>query len=303
MNWSANMPRHDHTPVTVIGLGSMGAALAGAFIDAGYPTTVWNRTTSKAEPLVSKGAVVTQTVREAVAASPLVVVCLSTYDATIDTLEQAGAELAGRTLVTLNTGTPDGARRMANWASQHGARFLDGAIKNVPMAVGKPDTLLYYSGDKAVFDEHETALRVLGGDTVHLGEEPDLAALYEMAVGGVLLPSILAFFQGATYVTARGLRADTLVRYTTKWLEMITSALPHLAKQIDTGDYTGPIGATVGIFEEALVEQRHYGQQERIDISWQAPIHDILNRAIAAGHRDHSISALVEVLRKPAQAA
>ncbi|WP_280233461.1 NAD(P)-dependent oxidoreductase [Nocardia cyriacigeorgica] len=297
------MAENDHTPVTVIGLGSMGSALAEAFIGAGHPTTVWNRTAGKAGPLVDKGAVAAPAVQEAVTASPLVIVCLSTYDATIDTLEHAGTELAGRTLVTLNTGTPDGARRMADWASGRGARFLDGAIKNVPMAVGKPDTLLYYSGNKAVFTEHEATLRVLGGDTVHLGEEPDLAALYEMAVGGVLLPSLLAFFQGSAYVTARGLQAGTLVRYTAKWLEMIISALPHLAEQIDTGDYTVPIGATVGIFAEALAEESHYGQREHVDVSWRAPIHHILNRAIADGHRDDSISALVEVLRKPEQVA
>jgi 3-hydroxyisobutyrate dehydrogenase-like beta-hydroxyacid dehydrogenase len=292
-----NMTGNDHMPVTVIGLGSMGSALAEAFVRAGHPTTVWNRTASKAEPLVDKGAVAARTVREAVAASPLVVVCLSTFDATMDTL--AGTEVAGRTLVTLNTGTPPGARRMADWASRHGARFLGGAIKNVPSAVGEPDTLLYYGGDKAVFAEHEATLRVLGGDTVHLGEEPDLAALYEMAVGGVLLPSLVAFFQGAAYVTARGLEASTMVGYTVKWLEMIGSVLPDLAKQIDTGDYTDPVGATIGIFTEAVAEERDYGQQEGFDVAWQTPLQEILDRAIAEGHRDHSISALVEVLRKP----
>ncbi len=106
-----------------------------------------------------------------------------------------------------------------------------------------------------------------------------------MAVGGVLLPSLLAFFQGTAYVTARGLSAESLVRYTAKWLEMISSALPHLARQIDTGDYTVPIGAAVGIFEEAIAEQRRYGQQEHLDVSWQAPLHHVLNRAIAEGHR------------------
>lgn len=45
------------TPVTVVGLGSMGRALAGAFAGAGHPTTVWNRTPAKAAPLVAKGAV------------------------------------------------------------------------------------------------------------------------------------------------------------------------------------------------------------------------------------------------------
>lgn len=36
------MTGQHRTPVTVVGLGSMGSALAEAFIDAGHPTTVWN---------------------------------------------------------------------------------------------------------------------------------------------------------------------------------------------------------------------------------------------------------------------
>jgi glutamyl-tRNA reductase len=60
--------------VTVIGLGEMGTALAGVFLEGGHPTTVWNRTPEKADALVAKGARWAVTVRDAVAASPLVVV-------------------------------------------------------------------------------------------------------------------------------------------------------------------------------------------------------------------------------------
>ncbi|MGW0548566.1 NAD(P)-dependent oxidoreductase [Streptomyces altiplanensis] len=292
------MTANHRTPVTVVGLGSMGRALAEAFIEAGHPTTVWNRTPEKAAPLVARGAVHAETIGEAVAASPLTVACLSTYDATLQSLEPAGDAPAGRTLVTLNSGTPAGARRMAAWAAGHGARFLDGAVKNVPSAVGRPDTLLYYSGDKATFDDHAETLRVLGGDTVHLGTEADLAALYESAVGGTLLPALLGFFQGAALVTARGLRASTLVPYTVKWLEMIGSVLPVLAEEIDTGDYTGP-ASSVGVFHDGIGYDEEMGEEAGIDTSWLAPMNDLVRRAVAEGHRDHSISSLVELLRKP----
>lgn len=36
--------------VSVIGLGAMGSALAGALLRDGHRITVWNRTTAKAEP-------------------------------------------------------------------------------------------------------------------------------------------------------------------------------------------------------------------------------------------------------------
>lgn len=42
--------------VTVLGLGSMGTALAGALLEAGHETTVWNRSAGKDEALVARGA-------------------------------------------------------------------------------------------------------------------------------------------------------------------------------------------------------------------------------------------------------
>lgn len=291
-----------HPPVTVVGLGSMGSALAEAFVAAGHPTTVWNRGVGKAAPLVALGATHETAIATAVAASPLTVACLSTYEVTRGVLEPAAAALAGRTLVTLNSGTPAGARETAAWAAGRGARFLDGAVKNVPAAVGEPDTLLYYSGDRAVFDDHVETLRVLGGDTLHLGADVDLAALYESAVGATLLPALVGFFEGAALVTARGLPARTLVPHSVKWLEMIASILPTLAEEIDTGDYTEP-ASSVRLFHDAVAHDAELGAEAGIDVGWHAPLNDLIRRAVATGHADHSISALVEVLRNPPRAA
>ncbi|MGC7096245.1 NAD(P)-dependent oxidoreductase [Amycolatopsis lurida] len=283
------------TDVTVAGLGAMGSALAQALIDAGYSVTAWNRTPGRAPALADHEVT---GIEQAVAASPVTIACLTTYDATLSALEPAAGALRGRTLITLNSGTPSGARTMADWATARGARFLDGAVKNVPDAVGKPDTLLYYSGDRAVFDQHTELLRTLGGDTVFLGDDVDLAALYEMAVGGTLLPALLGFFQGAALITARGLPAASLVRYEVKWLEMIAAVLPSLAEHIDTGDYTNP-ASSLGLFYETIAHDRELAEETGIDFSWNTPMHELLTRAVEQGHREHSIAALTELLRAP----
>ena len=44
------------TTVAVIGLGAMGSRMARRFLDAGYDVLVWNRTPTKAAPLVTLGA-------------------------------------------------------------------------------------------------------------------------------------------------------------------------------------------------------------------------------------------------------
>lgn len=274
--------------VTVIGLGLMGKALAEAFRKAGHPTTAWNRTPGKAPYQVPS-------VAEAVSASPLIVACLTTYEATKSALEPA--DLSGRTLITLNTGDPAGAREMAAWAAARGAAFLDGAVKNVPSAVGARDTLLYYSGPREIFDQYFPVLEVLGGDTVYLGSSPDLAALYEQAVGGTLLPALLGFFQGTAMITARGLPAQSMVRFSVKWLEMIAAQLPRVAAEIDSGDYTDPT-STVGLFEAGIEQDLSVASEFGLDASWQLGMHDVIRRAVELGHRDHSMSAMIEALRK-----
>ncbi|WP_031164085.1 NAD(P)-dependent oxidoreductase [Streptosporangium roseum] len=294
------MAEKNATPVTVIGLGSMGRALAEAFVKAGHPTTVWNRTAAKAVPLIAMGAERAEAVEDAVAASPLVITCLTAFEDTRSALRPAATSLYGRALVTLNSGSPAGAREMAAWAVGHGARFLAGAVKNVPSAVGLPDTLLYYSGDKTVFEEFEATLKALGGDTVHLGDESDLAALYEMAVGAMLLPALVGFFQGAAAVQTRGLEAASMVRFAGKWLDMIKSLLPTYAREIDSGDYIDA-ASSVNLFHAGAAHDEDLAREANVDTTWLAPLHDLVRRAVEAGHGDHSISALTEVLRKPAR--
>ncbi|PRH77847.1 hypothetical protein C6N75_18085 [Streptomyces solincola] len=80
--------------VTVLGLGPMGRALAGAFLAAGARTTVWNRTPGRDRELVERGAVGARSAAEAVAASPLTVVCVVDYDAA-DALLRSEARAEG----------------------------------------------------------------------------------------------------------------------------------------------------------------------------------------------------------------
>ncbi|MFC7645825.1 NAD(P)-binding domain-containing protein [Streptosporangium lutulentum] len=106
----------DHPAVTVIGLGSMGSALATALLDRGHPTTVWNRTAHRAEALAARGARPAADPGEAVTASPLIVACVLDYEALHGVLEPVGGSLEGRTLVNLTSGSPEQARETAAWA-------------------------------------------------------------------------------------------------------------------------------------------------------------------------------------------
>ncbi|MFJ8468374.1 NAD(P)-binding domain-containing protein, partial [Streptomyces swartbergensis] len=77
----------------------MGRALAEAFVAAGHPTTVWNRTPGRAGPLVDQGALHAASIADAVAASGLVVTCLTTFEDT-----RAALEPAARASETISVG-------------------------------------------------------------------------------------------------------------------------------------------------------------------------------------------------------
>lgn len=286
------------TPVTVLGLGSMGSALARALLAAGHPTTVWNRSPQRAAALVASGALARLRIACAVADNRVIISCLSTFAVTREAL--AEADLRDRDLITLNSGSPAEAREFAQWATDRGARYLGGAIKNVPSAVGDPGTLLYFGGDRAVFDEYAELLRVFGGEIEYLGAEPDLAALYEAAVGATLLPALLGFLEGAAVLAARGRDARTMVGYSVKWLQMIESILPVIAEEIDERDYTR-LGSSIELFQHAIDQDVQLGAESGVDLSWHAPMHELVRRAVAEGRGEQSITALVELLARPAE--
>lgn len=105
------------TPVTVLGLGAMGSALAAAFVKAGHPTTVWNRTPGKDAELIAAGARGADSVETAVAAGDLVVACLFDHASVHETLDPVTGKLAGRDLVNLTSTEPAGSRELADWAA------------------------------------------------------------------------------------------------------------------------------------------------------------------------------------------
>lgn len=154
---------YGRTPVTVVGLGAMGSALAGAFLKAAHPTTVWNRSPEKADSLVARGAVRADTA-DAVAASPLVVISALNYAAVREILAPAGDAVSDRVLVNLTSGTPDQARETARWAAERGAEYIDGGILGDPEDIGTPQARLYYSGrrDRRRDPEEELPLGAAG---------------------------------------------------------------------------------------------------------------------------------------------
>lgn len=181
------------TDVTVIGLGLMGHALAKAFLANGLATTVWNRTPGRAKNL--KNANEAPTVKDAVDASDLVVICVLDYRVVDEILDKI--DVRGRTIVNLTNGTPRQARETAARVVTAGGTYVDGGIMAVPPMIGQPGATVLYSGDAEAYEKHAKTLESLG-TARFLGAEPGEAALVDIA----LLSAMYGMFGGASHAFA-----------------------------------------------------------------------------------------------------
>ncbi|MGC7095450.1 NAD(P)-dependent oxidoreductase [Amycolatopsis lurida] len=286
-------------PVTVLGLGLMGRALASAFLREGHPTTVWNRTAAKADELVAEGATLAPSVRDAVAAGPLVVACVSDYDALRELLDPVADLLEGRVLVNLTSGTSAGARETAAWAAGHGAAYLDGAILAVPPAIGTPEAVLLHSGSQEAFDQHEPVLRALGS-TTYLGADHGLSSLNDVAVLGLMWSILNGFLQGAALLGAAGMPAADFAGLAKRLAPTVVDWLPAYAEQIDNGAYPA-FDSTIDTHLGAMDHLVH--ESEALGVSTELPefVKALADRAVAAGRGGDGYAAVIEQFRKPSE--
>lgn len=281
--------------VSVIGLGMMGTALAAAFLKAGHPVTVWNRSPAKTGPLVAQGAIPADTAAEAVAASPLVVVCLTTYDTVRTVLEPLSGQLTGKTVANLTNGTPEQARDLAVWAAKEGAGYLDGGIMAVPQMIAGPHAYVFYSGAREVFDAHQETFAALGG-TKYVGADPGLAALYDLALLTGMYGMIMGVMQAYALVGTESIPATEFSELLVPWVGAMLGSAPAWAAAIDSGQHLTDV-SSLAVNQEAFPNLLETFAAQGVSGELFAPVQNLLDRAVAEGHAADGLSRLADLLR------
>ncbi|MBC3989359.1 NAD(P)-dependent oxidoreductase [Streptomyces sp. AC563] len=298
---SAHTPTTPQSAVTVIGLGPMGRALAGAFLEAGVATTVWNRTPGRDRELVARGAVGAGSADEAVAASQLIVVCVVNYDAADSVLRrpEVTAALKGRTVVNLSADVPDRSREAAVWAAEHGIHYLDGAIMTPAPTIGTPDAVFLHSGPLELYREHQPVLDALGGSHSHLGEDIGRAAAYDIALLDIWWTAMTGYMHALAIARAEGISAQELAPFAKGIGAILPPAFDEAAVEVDNGTYTAKINPLTSA-ASTMTHIVHASEAHGIDASVMRAAEGLTRRAIGLGHGGDELSRLAELLGRRA---
>jgi 3-hydroxyisobutyrate dehydrogenase-like beta-hydroxyacid dehydrogenase len=159
--------------VAVVGLGTMGAAMAGHVLDAGHELVVHNRTREREEALAARGAHRAATPAEAADGAAVVVTCVSDGP----DLEQIvlgpggiGETIgSGAVMVDCSTVSPTVERRIAEAIAPRGAEMLDCPVSGGSEGAARGTLTMFVGGSEAALATARPVLETFAKSITPMG--------------------------------------------------------------------------------------------------------------------------------------
>ncbi|MGV0815219.1 NAD(P)-binding domain-containing protein [Mycolicibacterium boenickei] len=278
------------TTVSVLGLGPMGQALAGALVAANHRTTVWNRTPGKADALRARGAVWAETPAAAVAASDLILVNVVDQATADAVLEAAGDAIAGRVIVGLSSDIPDSAHRTAELVSARGGRYLDGAIMTPTDTIGTRSASILFAGPRDVFDAHLPVFDALA-NVSWVGADVGRAAAFDMALLDVFWTSVSGFVHALAMAGAHGITPGELLPHAGNIAAILPPIFGEIADRVEADRHTDA-SASVSSVAASVRHLIAASGSAGLDAGALEAFRGYVDAAVAAGHGADEISRI-----------
>jgi 3-hydroxyisobutyrate dehydrogenase len=160
-------------PIGFIGLGTMGARMAGNLQKAGFELVVNDLRRDAAAPHVAAGAVWADTPR-AVAEQCDVILTSLPEPADVEKVTLAADGLLagvkpGAAWFDLSTNSQSLVKRLSAAFAEKGAQMLDAPVSGGPQGAASRKLAIWVSGDKPTFDKHKAVLDAIGDQPRYIG--------------------------------------------------------------------------------------------------------------------------------------
>lgn len=200
--------------VGLIGLGLMGRPMAANLLKKGFEVTVWNRTASRAEPLVAEGARLAATPRAAAAAADILITIVSDPPAVEQVLwgdeGVLGGLQRGNVLVDSSTVSPDLARRAAAACAERGVEFLDAPVTGGTWGAEKGELVMMVGGTAETLARVEPVFAAVAKRWFHVGPH-GAGQTVKLAMNLLLALEVDALAEALALASAGGVAGERVV--------------------------------------------------------------------------------------------
>jgi 3-hydroxyisobutyrate dehydrogenase len=280
-----------------VGLGTMGAAMAGHLARSGHPLTVWNRTPGRAAALIAEGATEVPTPAAVAAVSDVIIVCVSDTPDVESVLFGPGgvAEGArpGSLVVDCSTIAPGATRDMAARLAALGVDLADAPVSGGSEGAQKATLTIFVGADPAVFERARPILEILGKTITHVGPVGSGQAV--KAVNQVILAgTYLGVAEGIILAIKAGLDVEQVVGAlgggaAQSWV------LANRSGRMIANDY--PLGFKVELHLKDLGIALNLATESGVELPVTELCAEIERNLVQAGHADEDMSAVARRIR------
>ena len=283
--------------VSLMGLGTTGAGMAGQLLKAGFPLTVWNRSRARAAALADEGASIAASPRAAAEASDVIISMVSDDEASRQVWLGEEGVLAGvkpgAVLIESSTLSPAWVRQLAAAASEHGCGFLDAPVTGSKMQAANGELLFLVGGESPVLDCVLPVLQAMSRDVMHLGPVGS-GALMKLVNNFLCGVQAAAFGEALALIEKSGLDREQAIAVLLNGAPG-SPLVKAMAFRMAPRDYT--VNFALELMQKDLSYALAEAEQHSASMNMAAAAHQLLATANEQGWGKHDFSALIEPLR------
>ena len=279
--------------VGFIGLGHMGTAMAGRLLQGGHEVTVYNRTTSKAQQLIDRGAHLGAQVADA-CQGETVITMLADDGAVEEVVFGEGGVLQtrGKPTIHISMSTISVAlsERLAAAHANAGGRFVAAPVFGRPDAAAAGRLFIVAGGAPDVVAACAAPFEAMGQKTVHISDLPQAANLVKLSGNFLIASMIEALGEAVALIRKAGIdphRYSDLLTSTLFTGPVFTNYAGLVARQeFKPAGFAAPLG------EKDIRLVLAAAETLRVPMPLASLVHDRLQTLIARGGEGLDWSAI-----------
>ncbi|XP_021716469.1 glyoxylate/succinic semialdehyde reductase 2, chloroplastic-like [Chenopodium quinoa] len=205
--------------VGFLGLGIMGSPMAQNLIKAGCDVTVWNRTKSKCDPLISLGATYKPSPEEVAASCDVTFAMLADPDSAMDVAcgknGAANGMGPGKGYVDISTVDDGTSKLISERIKATGASFLEAPVSGSKKPAEDGQLIFLTAGDQSLYEKVTPLLDIMGKSKFYLGDIGNGATM-KLVVNMIMGSMMASFSEGLLLSEKVGLDPSVLVEVITQ---------------------------------------------------------------------------------------
>ncbi len=286
------------TKIAFLGLGLMGSGMAGRLLAAGCPLTVYNRTATKAQPLVEQGARLAVSPAEAVTDAEIIFSMLADDQVCREIwMGGEGALAAAKpkaVLVECSTVTVEWIQELDQAAQARDLELIDAPVTGSKVQAQTGQLLFLAGGSAATLVSIAPVLRTMGRDVVHLGPTGSGARmkLINNFVCGV---QAAALAEAIAMIARSGLDSEKAIGIMTEGAPG-SPLVKALSARMKAREYQPNF--LLRLMAKDLRYAIQEGAHQSLNLATAGAALRVFEQAIAEGHGEKDMAAVIEQFRQ-----